>query len=196
MKKLNLDNIETITEGEYKRPIGGFICKITKVTDVPEKSYLKIEYDIVEGEFKGYFTELREKKGMVNAGTFIRSYKDTALGFFKGFITAVEESNEGYKFNGDETTLKGKKVGIIIGEEEYEYNGEVKTGIKVRWIRNVEAIKNNDYTMPEKKVLAQTVSATAECPDVFGAKSNSSNTETKTSISDAVEIDADDDLPF
>lgn len=43
--------------------------------------------------------------------------------YFKGFITAVEESNPGYKWNWDEKTLKGKKIGIVFRMEEYSYNG-------------------------------------------------------------------------
>ena len=34
---------------------GGYIVKILNVKDFPEKEYLKISFDIAEGEKKGFF---------------------------------------------------------------------------------------------------------------------------------------------
>ena len=46
MKKLNLDNVQEFTK--FKNPVGGFICEIKTVEDVPEKEYLRVGYDIAE----------------------------------------------------------------------------------------------------------------------------------------------------
>ena len=46
MRKINLDNIQEFTR--FKNPVGGFICQIMAVEDVPEKEYLKVFYDIAE----------------------------------------------------------------------------------------------------------------------------------------------------
>ena len=35
MKKLDLDNVQEFTK--FKNPVGGFICEIKSVEDVPEK---------------------------------------------------------------------------------------------------------------------------------------------------------------
>lgn len=83
MQYKDLTNVQAA--GEYtKLQPGGYICQITKVEDFSEKEYLKIEYDIADGEFKKYFKELSEKFNFWG-GNFIRSYKDSALPFFKAF---------------------------------------------------------------------------------------------------------------
>ena len=50
---------------------------------------------------------------------------------FKGLITSVEESNGSFKFNWDEQTLVGKKVGIVFREEEFRDDKNViRTAVK------------------------------------------------------------------
>lgn len=153
MKNVNLQNVDEAKE--YQRLVsGGYICKITSVEDVAGKEYLKIEYDIADGEFKDYFKHLFEAKTFWG-GKFIKSYKETALPFFKAFITAVENSNKGYKFVDDEKSLIGKLMGLVLGEEEYVGNdGSTKTRLYVSQVRSVESIKKNDFTIPELKRLA------------------------------------------
>lgn len=113
-------------------PAGAYVCEIKSVTDVPEREYLLIEYDVVEGDFTGYFGERAERWGSwPNGGKMYWSYKQSALGMFKARIQAVEKSNAGYTFDDDERTLAGKRVGLVLCEEEYRNNsGEVSTRIK------------------------------------------------------------------
>jgi hypothetical protein len=152
MKNLNLENVEEAKE--YQRLVaGGYICKITKVEDTPDKEYLKIEYDIEQGEFKDYFKNLFAAKNFWG-GRFIRSYKESALSFFKSFTTSVENSNNGYKFDNDETKLVGKLVGLVLGEEEYNANdGSVKNRLYVKETRSVDSIKKGDFAIPDIKYL-------------------------------------------
>lgn len=152
MQYKDLSNVQAA--GEYtKLQPGGYICNITKVEDFPQKEYLKIEYDIAEGKFKYYFKELSEKFSFWG-GSFIRSYKDNALPFFKAFITAVENSNRGYKFDYNENKLFGKYIGLVLGEEEYvSKDGEVKTRLYVSGTRSVEAIKSGNFEIPDFKRL-------------------------------------------
>lgn len=152
MKYKDLTNIQAA--GEYtKLQPGGYICQITKVEDFSEKEYLKIEYDIADGEFKKYFKELSEKFNFWG-GNFIRSYKDSALPFFKAFTTAVEESNRGYNFDYDEHKLVGKYIGLILGEEEYiSKDGELKTRLYVSGTRSVDTIRKGTFKVPELKRL-------------------------------------------
>jgi hypothetical protein len=151
MRNLNLDDVEEAQE--YKRVCaGGYVCKITAVEDIVAKEYLKIEYDIVEGEFKGYYKALFDSKQFWG-GSFIRSYKTTALSFFKAFITAVENSNSEFKFGQDESKLVGKLVGLILSEEEYRKNDGT---VGVRFAcqpRSVEIIRNGVYEVPACKSL-------------------------------------------
>lgn len=153
MKKIDLSNVPEATE--YKvLPAGGYICRLNVVEDVPEKEYLKIEFDIDAGEFKGHYQELFAKRGFW-AGRMFRSYKETALPFFKSFTTALEKSNPGYQWDNDETKLVDKVIGIVLAEEEYIGNdGNVKTKLVADRVHSIEAIKKGDYKTPPKKFLA------------------------------------------
>lgn len=154
MKCVNLDNVQEAGDFNRLTP-GGYICGITRVEDVPEREYLKIEYDIAEGEFKNYFRQLFEKFGFWG-GSFIRSYKDNALPFFKAFTTAVEKSNKGYEFDYDEHKLVRKYIGLVLAEEEYiSKYGEIKTRLYVASARSIDAIKQGDFKVPELKKLRQ-----------------------------------------
>lgn len=77
---------------------------------------------------------------------------------FKSFITSYEKSNN-CNVNWVEKfceQFKNKKIGVVYGEVEEEYNGEVKTRRRIRWFceddkvetQNVPAIK----TLPNKPV--------------------------------------------
>ena len=77
-------------------------------------------------------------------------------GFFKGFITSVEESNPGYRFNWDELGLEGKLVGLVFGEEEYLGNdGKPHTSVKAQRARSVEAIRAGVPGPQAKKLNAE-----------------------------------------
>ena len=92
MKKIDWNNVEEAKDGRL--PAGGYICGITSVEDVANSEYLRFEYDIAEGEYKNYYRELSEHLNFWG-GSFIKSYKEKALGFFKKMIVAFEKSNPG-----------------------------------------------------------------------------------------------------
>jgi hypothetical protein len=152
MKNINWNQVEEASE--YKRlSSGGYVCKITKVEDVLDKEYLKIEYDIIDGEFANYFQNLFDAKQFW-AGKFIKSYKDSAQKFFKGFLTATESSNKGFKFDNDEAKLVGKFIGLVVGEEEYnKADGTIGTRLYVDRCTNVDKIKSGEFLVPDFKKL-------------------------------------------
>lgn len=144
--------------GELKRlPAGAYACKIIEVIDVPEKEYLDVYFDIAEGEFKNYFTTLQANTGK-NYGRITRSYKVNALPFFKAFITAIEKSNPGYKWNWDEKSLNGKFCAVAFREEEFVLEGQVKTNVKADEIRSLQALRAGEIRIkPIKKLETQPV---------------------------------------
>ena len=177
-----ITNYETVqaSSGEFARPTAdGYICKIIDVEDVPineqgKGDYLRINYDIADGELKGYYQEQFNRWGGNWNASFIRSYKEKALGMFKHFTNCIEASNVGYEWDWNEKGLIGKVVGLVLGEEEYQNSmGEIKTKLVVSQIKTIEEIKNGDFKVPAPKKLAIENSATSFSP-----------------------LEAEDDLPF
>ena len=158
----NWNEVQASTDDFKKLPPGGYICAILDAEDVPEKEYLKIVYDIAAGEYADYYSDDWGKDNLW-AHTIYRSYKDgKPAGMFKSFINAVEESNKGYKWAFDEKTLKGKLIGIVLGEEEYVGNdGSIKTRLKDRSVKSVQDIEDKRFRIPKLKKLESESSGTA-----------------------------------
>ena len=159
MKKINLTNVEDVAEGSTQLPAGAYICKYTKIEDVANKEYLKLEFDIAEGEFKDYFKSMQERlKADWWGGRYIRSYKEKALPFFKRMCAAVMRCNNNFIFDGeqnsDEQTLVGKTIVLVIGYEEYISNsGDVKQRIFVDRELSMDDFKNKKFKIPALKEL-------------------------------------------
>ncbi len=164
MENLGLENVQEAKEFARLQP-GGYICIITAVEDKKDKKYLEICYDIAVGDKKNHFFGLYSQFGnWPNSGIIRRSYKQTALPYFKSFITAVENSNSGFKFDYDERKLVKKVFGAVLAEEEYQnQQGEIKTRIYVAQVRSVDKIKNGDFTVPELKKYE----LKDDIPDIF-----------------------------
>ena len=116
----NWDEIQEASEFERPAP-GGYIARIVTVEDEEEKEYLRIEWDFEEGAYKGDNAATFNRAGFW-PNALIRSYKKTAERFFKAFITSVEVSNPRYRFdpkNPKPHDLEGKRMGVVLGEEEY-----------------------------------------------------------------------------
>ena len=120
MKKIeNFEQVKASGEFDALKP-GGYIGVLYKAEDESDKEYLKVSFDIAEGEFADYYKNLY---GQFNfwGGVFIRSYKEKALSMFKGFIKAVEESNVGYVWNVE--TIKSGKYKVPELKKLDKYTG-------------------------------------------------------------------------
>lgn len=202
MKKIDLDNVQEFTR--FRNPVGGFICEVKTVEDVADREYLKVGYDIAEAlsedqkEFVGMYAKRKAERDF-DYPTTVVSYKENSLPFFKGFVTALENSNKGYKWDNDENKFVGKKIGFVIGEEEYE--GRDKNGmpkVKVRTYvaerHSVQAIKDGDFEVPEFKKLSQPVVDRPVNP--FEQSVNSTPITPDPIESGGFEAVDDDDCPF
>lgn len=182
-----IKNTDEVVSFDNLKP-GAYVCKVLKVEDVESKEYLKIAFDISEGDYKGYFKDLfdsdtKEDKKWPNMGMLYRSYKKSAERFFASFITAVEKSNDGYRWNFDEQTLKGKTFVANFREEEYVNDqGELKVSLKVGEVRSIQALRDGNIKPLEIKKVSEEVLREYGLLD---------NKETKVSVQDIP-----DDLPF
>lgn len=188
MKKVDLTNVQE--SGEFKRlPAGAYNCIIRKVEDFPDKEYLCVTYDIAEGEYAGYYDDMRKNHpDWGNIGLLYKSYKPKALPMFKRFCSAVSKSNGKYVFDGgsinsDEQTLAGKRIGLVLGEEQYYTNsGDLKTRLYVN--RECAVADLEDQKLPKVKVPAGATTATA----TTGLKNESDNWQ--------IPEDSDEEVPW
>jgi hypothetical protein len=180
MKKPNgYDQVQAKTISGFSNPTAGtYVLGIIKANIEMSKKgneMLVLELDIIEGEFQKHYRNVSERLGK---NCLLKHYRVTdsekSMPYFKGDIKAIEESNPGFKFDFDESKLRGKKVGGMLAEEEYEtMQGEVKTALKLAFLCSVDTAKSGKLKPPTPKKIY---------PDSgFGFDDNKSN---------------DDDLPF
>lgn len=152
--------------GDFKDPEpGGYSAVILRVEDREDKQYLEIQWDFPTGPYQGANQETFSRVGFWPI-VLRSSYKDSALSFFKGFMTALEESNPGYHF--DDRNVQGavgKRMGVVLGKEEYrKNNGRIGTRPYVYQVRSLAAIQAGDFKVPELKKLENRSGAPAAQP--------------------------------
>ena len=162
----NWDKVEA-NYGESKRiTAGGYVCVIMacKVeTSSTNKQMLVVNFDIAEGDFKGYYMEQYKNAPRDNNNPkepkwrgkyYLLLEGDNYEGRLKAFTTSLEESNQGYTWDWNEENLKGKQFGAIFRDEEYVSNGEIRTVAKIWQVRSAKTIRTNEFEIPKKKELS------------------------------------------
>jgi hypothetical protein len=134
--------------GSQRPQAGAYVMKIKSAVDTTSSSgrpMLIVFLDIAQGQFTDNFKTLFEKLKENNPGTkwpciHRRCTDGNQLEYFKGDIKAIEESNEGFKFNFDEKTLSGKLVGCMLREKEYGQNedGSAKTILEPAFLCSIK----------------------------------------------------------
>lgn len=151
--------------GEFESlPAGGYKCVIKKVVcekTQAGKEYLKIGFDIAEGKYKDFYhnkfandtRDIQDKKWSGVWTVFIEGYNPgTTNPKFKGLITSVEASNNGFKFNFDEQNLVNKKVGLVFREEDFVgQDGQIHTAVKPFYAVSYD--KAEEAKIPNKKEI-------------------------------------------
>jgi hypothetical protein len=160
MKKYNGDWDEVQEFGDYSSIIpGGYICKIKKVQseEKPYGTLLRIDFDVVEGEFANYYQKKFDSNTKADKkwpGMTYQTARDEDMRFFKAFIKSIEDSTLGYKWDWDESKLAGKFFGGVFQDEEYLNSaGEVRTFCKLQRITTVNAIREGKFKLLDVKKL-------------------------------------------
>lgn len=193
----DFDKVEAKGMEDFKGlPIGAYECVI--IGGAPHtnpdsgKKTFKVAVDIASGEFKDYFKKRfdantnEDKKWDNNAVRYL-AYEGDNVAYFKGFITCVENSNPGYKWNWDETTLKGKKICGVFQYEEYEKQDGTKN-VKVRLNKFRSMDKINEIEVSDSvRLLDGSYLSIDDYNEVKASKTNSNPNE--------IEI-TDELLPF
>lgn len=151
-------------------PKGGYVVKILGVSTgytSDNREYLKLSCDIVEGEYTNYFADQyrnntnEDKKWscnlILNIPTDDGSEKDGwTKRSFKTAIEALEESNKSFRWDWNETKLKGLTVGGLFNEREYTgQDGTIRKATNLARFCNVDNIRSGKFTLPKDKLLAR-----------------------------------------
>lgn len=155
MKIMNWIGVEESTPYQ-KLPAGGYVVTIVDVEDKEDREYLNIVYDVSEGPYTGFYAD---DFGTNNpwAHSFVRSYKDKALGMFKAFLARLEESNRQFSIakwqvHSEPRQLIGLELGIVVQTELYTNGrGEDRERLNVVGVYASQDIRNGDYKLPEPK---------------------------------------------
>lgn len=152
------EEFEKLELGGHK----GIIIKAEEYTsDFSGKKSLKVYVDTASDDKQPeYF-----KKQYENDTRIDRKYPNGAIKYvplgeeenqikmLKSFITAYENSNNcQFDWNKDWEQLKGKKIGIVFGQEEYtSQDGTTKLATKLNQFRSIDKIDN--IKIPKVKLL-------------------------------------------
>lgn len=187
MKKWNGYETTQVMGQKKKLPAGGYICK---VIEAKEETYgwgsvLVISFDIAEGEYKNFYREQYEKQNTnkkwkgtyrLNCPKDDGSEKDEkAKKTFKTFIHHMEQSNQGYKWDWSEDTLKGKSFGGVFGEKEYAIEGNTGFFTTIRYTCEAKAVAG--VPVPKPIMLSKT-------------------TQSTPNVQEPINWDDDNDFPF
>jgi len=159
------DKVEGIEFGDFEiLELGGHEVVIKDAYEYTNEktgnTSLKIEVDIAGNDKQAGFYQKQydnnissDRKWPNGACKYISLKEDeNCVALFKGFTTAVENSNSGYKWNFDEKTLIGKKICGVFGLEEYtKQDGTVGTIVKLTQFRSLDKLK--EVQIPKVKLL-------------------------------------------
>lgn len=166
MKKFEgYEKARVMTDRE-RLPIGGYIVKILDAEELTYDwgSVLAISIDIEEGEYKGYYQqdyELQNQEDKKWKGVYRLNVPKSdgsemdewTANTFKTAIAAIEDSNNGFHWDWDEKKLKGKVVGALFRNKEYELNGMRGFFTECSGFRPIEIIKSGKFRVPKDKLL-------------------------------------------
>ena len=195
------EEVEAVEMGDYETlELGGHEVVIMDArlytSEQSGNTSLKVCVDIAGNDKqKGFFKKqydnnnLSERKWPSGATRYL-SLKKESLQFTKGFVSALEKSNNGFKFDTSKgwEQLNGLKCAGVFGLEEYQDNeGNTKTATKLVQFRSLEKLK--EVKIPKVKMLDGTMVDYNDYNEFYR------NKKEKDAYDKVVEI-VGDNLPF
>lgn len=191
MKALNIDRTNTIQEVKQPPTDQAYICEILDAVETEyttQSGYnvhrLDVHFDITEGEFAGYYfnkmnnssNEDEKWKGIlkINIPKEDGSERDDwTIKSFNSNILAIEDSNPSYKFEWDEKSLIGKKVGLLFRKKEWCFNGKVGFYPEPFKFISIDDAKTGNFKEPKAKLLPEgTISTNSEAINNYSSFMN------------------------
>lgn len=153
-------------------PVGGYVAKILNAEEVTYSwgSVLLISFDIAEGPHKDFFAtdyKNQDREDKKWRGTYrLNIPKDDGSKkdewnkrTFGNAMYCIEDGNPDYHWNWDESTLKGKAVGVLFRNEEWEYEGNTGWSTRACAFACVGDIRDGNFKMPKDKLLKKRVAS-------------------------------------
>ena len=176
----------------------GIIMKAEEYTSPQSgKTSLKVSVDTAKDDKQPeYFKEQYKNDVRIDRKWSNSAIKYVPIGeeenqvkMLKAFITAYENSNNcKFDWNKDWEQLKGKKIGLVFGPEEYiNQNGNLKLNNKLREFRSIDKVDN--IKIPKVKLLDGTYVSYDDYMEKVEEKNPFSDFENVVEISS-------DSLPF
>ena len=190
MKAFNGLEIKKSVSTSEPLPAGGYVSKIlnAKVEEYSWGEKLVISFDIAEGEYKDFFRKQysentrEDKKWKGNFRLTVpnegNQYFESQKRTFGNAIWAIEESNPSFRWAWDENALKGKMVGVLFRNFEWEMNGNSGWSTECCTFVSVEDVRTGNFKQPKDKPI------------------RNKTTNNTTANSFAPLDDVDDSLPF
>ena len=165
MKAFNGLEIKKSASASEPLPAGGYVAKIlnAKVEEYSWGEVLVISFDIAEGEYKDFFSkqykentrEDKKWKGKFRLTVPQESYQYfySQKRTFGNAIWAIEESNPSFRWAWDENALKGKMVGVLFRDREWEIDGRTGMTTEACTFVSVDDIRTNNFKTPKPKMI-------------------------------------------
>lgn len=147
-------------------PAGGYVAKILNAEEISYSwgNVLLISFDILEGHYKDFFAtdyKGQDREDKKWRGTYrLPVPKDDGTerdGWskrtFGNAIWAIEDSNPGYHWDWNEAGLKGKTVGVLYRNREWEMNGNTGWTTECCSVTSADDIRNGKFKQPKDKAL-------------------------------------------
>lgn len=164
----------------YERlPKGAYVCKIMGIEEKQSKKgnpMVVIYWDIAEGEYKDfYMTQFKEntsedKHWSYDATMYLSVPYEGCVPYiteaWDTFWADIEDSNNGYVFEGDEKKTEGKTFGAAMRNEQTEYNGNIYDHTRIAFTTIAQNVRDGKVKEASDKLIdtgsGDTSTATAE----------------------------------
>lgn len=164
-KSFSRDNV---IKDSKKLPKGAYICRIisAKVDQNEYGQRLIIAFDIDEGEYAGFYQEKydannNEDKKWTGVIRLVLPKEDGSeddawrVRQFNTAMVALEDSNPGYTWDGDERLFKHKKIGVVFNTKQFmSNNGQVIEFTQPKRLTSIQSVKEGSYYVPKDELLS------------------------------------------
>lgn len=171
MKKFNKYDTAQVKTGSIfdQLPKGAYVIKIVNAKEAENKSgsgsHIKVAFDIAEGVYQDFYRKqfdasTDEDKHWPYDGVYNLAAPDDdspqwMIDNFGTFVAALEDSNEGYHWDWDESKWKNLVVGALFRIEQSESNGNVYDHTRPAWFRTAKSIREGHFgKLPKDKLVS------------------------------------------